>query len=152
MSGRYSDFVKNNILFCYEEMRVFLMEVKGGGKEYYHLLHTLEKTRNAINNKKPGIPQETYEAIMEYIDDEFQAFVDDLETILAPVRTPEFEPKYVKGKIQPLSREVRAKLIATYNEIFFGYFERLDKFASEKLYPILMSQYLEYRCFRYVGQ
>lgn len=139
MNSTYSDFVKNNILFCYEEMRAFLMEMKGCAKEYYHLLYTLEKTKNVINNKRFAIPQETYEVIMEYIDDEFQPFVDDLETILAPVRTPEFEPKYVNGKIQPMPRELIVKSSAIYNEIFFGYFERLDKFAMEKLYPILMS-------------
>lgn len=139
MNGTYSDFVKNNILFCYEELRAFLEEMKGCAKEYYHLLYTLEKTKDAIKNKRFGMPQEIYEEIMEYIDEEFQPFVDDLETVLAPVRTPEFAPKYVNGKIQPMSRDLIDKSTAIYNEIFFGYFERLDKFAFEKLYPILMS-------------
>lgn len=139
MKYTYSDFVKNNIQFCYEEMRAFLVEMKGCGKDYYHLLHTFEKTKSAIHNKRIGIPKDIYEAIMEYIDDEFRPFVDDLETVLAPVRTPEFEPKYINGQIQPMSRELIAKSSAIYNEIFFRYFERLDQFALTNLYPILMS-------------
>lgn len=131
MCNTYSDFMKQNILFCYGEMKDFIDEMKGCAKVPDHIYITLRNTKKAIARKKVGIPLEIYNKIQIFMEEVFDPFVDDLDKVLEPLRLPEFDSVYINGKIQPMSEETKRKSIAIYQAIFAEYYEKLDEFAMK---------------------
>lgn len=133
MTARYSEFVKENIMKCYDLIMEYLHSEEIESEEVFC------KMRNALNRYKVGIPKVIFDKIEDCVDTYVEPMIYD-ENFWAELYTEDIGYYEEDGKTFHLrSEDAIFKQAGLFYSKILEVEKKVEEFAMKELYPILVS-------------
>lgn len=127
-----SDFQKQQIMQCYKLIKEYLRSENVENADEYNKLHM------ELYDLKPFLPNVIFEQIMEFVLKEVEPLTSNYyEIFTEPMMKKGYGYINDNGAFEIKDEESVKMVIAHFYEVLFTLEEKLEKFAEEKLFPIL---------------
>ena len=131
MKMNYSDFTKSRIMKCYELMQGYLDTLQVEDEDL------LCKLQSDIMKERIALPDGVYEKIDSFIEEHFTPFVNDYDTVFAPIHTPEYGYYDEEGEFV-VHEEKMERFLIHYMCLVGVRRMELEKFGQTELRPYLL--------------
>lgn len=132
MTVRYSEFVKGNIMKCYDLIMEYLHSDEIESEEVFC------KMRANVHKLKVGIPKDIFDKIEDCVDTHVEPMIYD-EAFWAELYTEDIGYYDDENTFHLLSEEAIYKQAGLFYSKIFEVERKVEEFAMEELYPILVS-------------